>query len=335
MPGNKDFPTDFSSITATKLLGDNGTNNGNQDLASGVSAFLATPSSSNLAAAMTDETGTGALVFANAPTLIAPVLGTPASGNASNLTSLTASELTGTLPDATFPATLPAVDGSQLTNLPGTAPAILTYSAASQVGAMTPATPLMGTELLYLDQGGGDAQLSLANLFGGSFPPSFGFALLNSADAAAAGVTLTLQDAAYHNSSDFAAVASNLTDLSDYAAGNNQGRAALYVDKVTSISDIDYTIVASDKFVQYTAVSAQRFVQLIGGSNNGQEIIIFDSSGGASALTPITVLAIGAITGIGANGTPVVAVSSYDIANPYGYVRLCFSGGSHFIVGAA
>lgn len=41
-------------------------------LGSGVSTFLATPSSSNLAAAVTDETGTGALVFATSPTLVTP-----------------------------------------------------------------------------------------------------------------------------------------------------------------------------------------------------------------------------------------------------------------------
>jgi hypothetical protein len=39
-----------------------------------------------LAAAVTDETGTGALVFANTPTLVSPVLGTPTSGNLSNCT---------------------------------------------------------------------------------------------------------------------------------------------------------------------------------------------------------------------------------------------------------
>ena len=41
----------------------------------GVATFLATPSSANLASAVTDETGTGALVFANTPTLVTPVLG--------------------------------------------------------------------------------------------------------------------------------------------------------------------------------------------------------------------------------------------------------------------
>lgn len=56
--------------------------------AAGVQAFLATPSSANLRAAMTDETGTGLLVFATSPTLTTPILGTPTSGNLSNCTAL-------------------------------------------------------------------------------------------------------------------------------------------------------------------------------------------------------------------------------------------------------
>lgn len=57
-------------------------------LGTGVAAFLATPTSSNLATAVTDETGTGPLVFANSPTLTNPALGTPASGNLANCTNL-------------------------------------------------------------------------------------------------------------------------------------------------------------------------------------------------------------------------------------------------------
>ena len=56
-------------------------------LGSGVATFLATPSSSNLISAVSDETGTGSLVFATSPTLVTPVLGTPASGNLSNCTA--------------------------------------------------------------------------------------------------------------------------------------------------------------------------------------------------------------------------------------------------------
>lgn len=57
-------------------------------LGANVATFLATPSSANLAAAVTDETGTGALVFANTPTLVTPVLGTPTSGTLTNCTGL-------------------------------------------------------------------------------------------------------------------------------------------------------------------------------------------------------------------------------------------------------
>jgi hypothetical protein len=51
-----------------------------------VNTFLSTPSSANLAAALTDETGSGAAVFATSPTLVTPVLGTPSSGTLSSCT---------------------------------------------------------------------------------------------------------------------------------------------------------------------------------------------------------------------------------------------------------
>jgi hypothetical protein len=62
--------------------------NAETDYAAGIQAFLTTPSSANLRAAMTDETGTGLLVFATSPTLTTPILGTPTSGNLSNCTNL-------------------------------------------------------------------------------------------------------------------------------------------------------------------------------------------------------------------------------------------------------
>ena len=55
-------------------------------LGTGIATFLATPSSANLAASLTDETGTGSAVFATSPTLVTPVLGTPTSGTLSNCT---------------------------------------------------------------------------------------------------------------------------------------------------------------------------------------------------------------------------------------------------------
>jgi hypothetical protein len=59
-----------------------------------LSQFAAT-TSAQLAGVISDETGSGALVFANSPTLVTPALGTPASGVLTNCTGLPISAITG------------------------------------------------------------------------------------------------------------------------------------------------------------------------------------------------------------------------------------------------
>ena len=71
-------------------------------LATGAATFLATPSSANLAALLTDETGSGANVFATSPTLITPALGTPASGVLTNCTGTASGLASGSVVTTNF-----------------------------------------------------------------------------------------------------------------------------------------------------------------------------------------------------------------------------------------
>ena len=72
------------TLAGTLAVANGGT--GITSLGAGVATFLGTPSSANLASAVTDETGTGALVFATSPTLTTPALGTPSQGVLSSCT---------------------------------------------------------------------------------------------------------------------------------------------------------------------------------------------------------------------------------------------------------
>jgi hypothetical protein len=60
-----------------------------------LSQFAAT-TSAQLAGVMSDETGTGSVVFNTSPTLVTPVLGTPASGTLTNATGLPPAGVVGT-----------------------------------------------------------------------------------------------------------------------------------------------------------------------------------------------------------------------------------------------
>lgn len=111
-------PGTFGSATATPVITVNGkglTTASSQTtitpavgsitgLGTGVGTFLATPTSANLATAVTDETGSGALVFGTSPSLTTPALGTPSAAVLTNATGLPTTSLTGTLQAGQEPA---------------------------------------------------------------------------------------------------------------------------------------------------------------------------------------------------------------------------------------
>lgn len=64
---------------------------------------ITSSTSAQLRTLLSDETGTGSAVFATSPTLVTPVLGTPASGALTNCTAVPAAQLSGIVPDANMP----------------------------------------------------------------------------------------------------------------------------------------------------------------------------------------------------------------------------------------
>jgi len=136
----------ISSIGSGELLKWNGSAWINQTLAeSGIAAsgaklsdFAAT-SSSELAGTISDETGSGALVFATSPTLVTPALGTPASGVLTNCTALPAAQVAQGTMASGMVLVAPALGtpaSGVATNLTGTA-ASLTAGTATVATTVT------------------------------------------------------------------------------------------------------------------------------------------------------------------------------------------------------
>ena len=130
-------------------------------LGTGVATFLATPSSANLISAVTDETGTGSLVFATSPTLVTPALGTPSAlvgtnitGTASGLTAgnvTTNANLTGAVTSVGNATSLGSFSSANLlaalTDETGTGSAVFATSPTLVTPALGTPSALVGTNI--------------------------------------------------------------------------------------------------------------------------------------------------------------------------------------------
>ena len=149
-------------------------------LGSGVVTWMQTPSSANLAAAVTDETGSGSLVFATSPTLTTPRL----AGSSTGYTSFASANSSATNYTITFPA---ATDTAAVLGVAQTFTAAQTFRAASAIRSeaastqdavvvagraggtssyavtLTPAT-LSGNRTVTIPDGGGNYTLGYRNL---------------------------------------------------------------------------------------------------------------------------------------------------------------------------
>lgn len=123
----------LSSCTALPI------STGVSGLGTGIATFLTTPSSANLITAVTDETGTGSLVFATSPALVTPTLGV-ASATTVNKVTITA---------PTTSATLTLAQGSSLVTS-GANSITLTSTGATNVTLPTSGTLLAANQTVTL-----------------------------------------------------------------------------------------------------------------------------------------------------------------------------------------
>jgi hypothetical protein len=143
-----------TGVTGTLPVANGGT--GITSLGTGVATFLGTPSSANLAAAVTDETGTGSLVLGTSPTIAAPTItgaGTIAGTFTGNLTGNVTGTVSGnagtvtngvyTTDTGTVTSTM-ILDGTIL-NADVNASAAIAYSKLNLAGSITSADITNGT----------------------------------------------------------------------------------------------------------------------------------------------------------------------------------------------
>ena len=131
-------------------------------LGTGVATFLATPSSANLISAVTDETGTGNLVFSTSPTLVTPVLGTPTSGVLTNCTGLpTAGIVDNAVTNAKLADVATATIKGRTTAGTGDPEDLTATQATALLNAMVGDSGAGGTKGLVPAPGAGDASKAL------------------------------------------------------------------------------------------------------------------------------------------------------------------------------
>lgn len=216
-----------AAVTGILAIANGGT--GLSALGAGVQTFLGTPSSANLAAAVTDETGSGALVFATSPTLVTPNIGA-ATGTSLALSSFLSAG--GGTPNTAEAIRLPNNSGIGWKTSGGTDRALVFFNGSNifSVGTTNESTTLSGFALT-LASGSSDLIFSVGGAERGRFINSGLGLYLSDSDQShyyvllpsnlAASRNCTLPILAAHDTFVFEAHAQSLTNKTFLAFGSS------------------------------------------------------------------------------------------------------------------
>lgn len=244
-------------------------------LGTGIATFLATPSSANLISAVTDETGTGSLVFATSPTLVTPTLGTPASGTLTNCTGLPVSTgISGLAANvATFLATPSSANlASAVTDETGSGALVFGTSP-------TLVTPVLGVATatsinkVAITAPASSATLTISD--GGSLITSGGHSITFTSSGTT-NVTLPISGTLAANSAATPTVAGIVTTFVPVVAS-----------AIKTVSSANYTILDTDGYdtVLVTTGASQRTITLPAVANNaGRRLVIKKVDSGAGTV---------------------------------------------------
>lgn len=258
-------------------------------LGAGVATFLATPSSANLASAVTDETGSGPLVFATSPTFTSQVtFGTASStrgtlvlaNTSANTVTLQSSNSTAANYTLTFPAAAP-VNGYYLqTDVNG----VLSWAAGGGGGGGSPGGSTTQVQFNNAGTFGGDAAFTFVN--------GTGTATMSLGVASTTSAALKLYNSSSANSVSLAS--GNNTASWTMTLPVDDGNSGQYLQTDGS-GNTSWATVSTGITINSTAIS---------GGTSGR--ILYDNAGTVGELTTGTGVATALGVNVGSAGAFVV-----------------------------